>query len=63
MIDNALPIVGRLLQQSYNDRQRARRNALADAYPEMANMRWPKRRSSKRRPIPGVIDAPTDSEG
>lgn len=64
MIDNALPIVGPLLQRAYNDDQRRRRDALADAYPaEMAHMRWPKRRSSKRRPIPGVIDVPTDSEG
>ena len=63
MIDNVLPIVGKLLQRQYNDDQRRRRDALADTYPEMAHMRWPKRRSSKRRPIPGVIDAPTDSEG
>ena len=63
MIDNALPVVGKLLQRQYNDDQRRRRDALADTYPEMAHMRWPKRRSSKRRPIPGVIDAPTDSEG
>ena len=61
MIDNALPVVGKLLQRQYNDDQRRRRDALADTYPEMAHMRWPKRRT-KRRPLPGLWPA-DDSEG
>ena len=60
MNDNVLPIVGTLLQRSYNDDRRAWTLAACSVIPTMKP--WPKRRT-KRRPIPGVIDAPTDSEG
>ena len=61
MIDNPLPMVGKLLQRAYTDRRRAYTQAAAALIPTMTP--WLQRRSSKRRAIPGVIDVPTDSEG
>lgn len=55
MIDNALPIVGPLLQARY---VAARRKYLSETpYP------WPERRSRKRKPIPGTYDAIAEDEG
>jgi hypothetical protein len=51
MNSNLWPTVGPLLQQAYVDRRRA----FIAAHPDLAQ--WPRRRSRKRKPIPGVIDA------
>jgi hypothetical protein len=60
MIDNALPMVAAVLHRQYREARRAYVAEASRLIPTMSP--WPKRRS-KRRPIPGVIDAPTDSEG
>jgi len=58
MIDNALPMVGKLLQRRYNDERRAWVDAVANTLPHLTP--WPKRRSSKRRPVPGLWPADND---
>jgi len=53
-------MVSRLLESQYRDSRRAYVEQAARIIPSMKP--WPKRRT-RRLPIPGVIDAPTDSEG
>ncbi|MCR5876987.1 hypothetical protein [Phenylobacterium sp. J367] len=56
-MDNALPAVARLLQRRYLD---ARRAYVAD--PANGLRPWPKR-PTKRKPIPGLYEAPQEVEG
>lgn len=55
MIDNALPLVGPLLQARYREQRRA--------YLAAINLPWPERRSRKRKPIPGTYDGLAVDEG
>lgn len=48
---NLWPLVGSLLQARYLEGRRA----WMDAHPEITP--WPRRRTSRRKPLPGVIDA------
>lgn len=61
MIDNALPMVAAVLHRAYRENRRAYVEEASRLISTMSP--WPKRRSSKRRPIPGVIDVPSDAEG
>lgn len=56
--DNLWPSVGPLLQAAYLDRRRA----WIEAHPDVVTP-WPKRRTSRRKPLPGLYEAATDSEG
>lgn len=58
MMDNALPAVSRLLQARYVESRAA---WVAD--PDNGLKPLPRRRTSKRKPIPGVLDVADHSEG
>ncbi len=58
MIDNAWPAVAPILQRAYHEKQRAYVASVAGHYPGL--VLWPKRRSSKRRPVPGLWPADND---
>jgi hypothetical protein len=61
MIDNAWPAVAPILQRAYHEKQRAYVASVAGHY---AGLRpWPLRRSSKRKPIPGVYALVDDGVG
>lgn len=55
MHDNLWPVVGSMLQARYVAAQRARLEEAAKDDPHITP--WPRRRTSKRKPLPGVIDA------
>lgn len=61
--DNLWPVVAPLLQQRYHEAYRARLAEYAQAYPQDNIKPWPLRRSSRRRPIPGVLDVAAWDEG
>lgn len=48
--ESVLPWVGAVLQARWHEARRA----YIQAHPDIEN--WPKRRSRKRKPIPGVYD-------
>lgn len=54
--DHVLPAVSRLMQQLYTQRIEAHRVSQALAP-------WPKRRSSRRKPYPGLYDETLQDEG
>lgn len=60
MQDNCWPAVARVLQRQYHEKQRAYVASVAGHYPGLKP--WPLRRSSKRRPVPGLWPA-DDGEG
>lgn len=54
---NLWPQVGPVLQARYVEQRRA----WIEQNPEITP--WPKRRSSRRKPIPGLYEAGSESEG
>lgn len=55
---NLWPAVAPLLQARYLDSRRA----WIEAHPDIVTP-WPKRRTSKRKPIPGLYEVAAESEG
>lgn len=54
---NLWPAVGPMLHARKVEAQRRWLEEMAAAFPELNLTPWPKRRSSKRKPPPGVYDA------
>lgn len=63
ILDNMLPATAAVLHRRYVAQRRAWVDAVRASHPEMPIAAYPLRRSRKRRPIPGVLDAAAEDEG
>jgi hypothetical protein len=58
---NLWPVVAPLLQRAYQEHRRAWLDEASQAIPNIAV--WPRRRTSKRKPLPGLIEVAEQDDG